>query len=79
MHLASQKAKDLNIIKQMKSANKKLDEQLDKLVFVKDSVKVPTQVIPLKSENNEELQDLDLITENQGKETKTYSYFRSKR
>ena len=42
MHLASQKAKDLNIIKQMKSANKKLDEQLDKLVFVKDSVKVPT-------------------------------------
>ena len=79
MHLASQKAKDLNIIKQMKSANKKLDEQLDKLVFVKDSVKVPTQVIPLKSENNEELQDLDLIPENQGKETKTYSYFRSKR
>ena len=79
MHLASQKAKDLNIIKQMKSANKKLDEQLDKLVFVKDSVKVPTQVIPLKSENNEALQDLDLIPENQGKETKTYSYFRSKR
>ena len=63
----------------MKSANKKLDEQLDKLVFVKDSVKVPTQVIPLKSENNEALQDLDLIPENQGKETKTYSYFRSKR
>ena len=79
MHLASQKAKDLNIIKQMKSANKKLDEQLDKLVFVKDSVKVPTQVIPLKSENNDSLQDLDLIPENQGKETKTYSYFRSKR